>query len=107
MEERFRDIRRFFADRTFNPYSNVLFGEGGAGAFSDGKLNTRTRNAFHRLSSGHGRVQTLSGKFLFAKPHVGTDRPVLLLQKVRAEIISRGGELFSARISKTSMLQIK
>lgn len=95
VEERFRDIRRFFADRTFNPYSNVLFGEGGAGAFSDGKLNTRTRNAFSQAVLEDMAGFGLSREILsFAKPHVGTDRLVLLLQKVRAEIISRGGELF-------------
>ncbi|MCK9182836.1 MAG: FAD-dependent oxidoreductase, partial [Fibrobacteraceae bacterium] len=46
VEERFRDIRKFFVDRKFNAHSNILFGEGGAGAFSDGKLNTRSRNPF-------------------------------------------------------------
>ena len=94
VEERFRDIRRFFANRQFNAYSNVLFGEGGAGAFSDGKLNTRSRNLFSEavlkdmVTLGvHESVVT------FAKPHIGTDRLVLMLRKLRQEIADLGGKI--------------
>ena len=94
VEERFRDIRRFFVDRKFNAYSNVLFGEGGAGAFSDGKLNTRTRNLFVEQVL-HDMVDfgVDESVVTFAKPHIGTDRLVLLLRELRAEIERLGGKI--------------
>ena len=94
VEERFRDIRRFFVDRNFNAYSNVLFGEGGAGAFSDGKLNTRTRNLFVEQVL-HDMVDfgVDESVVTFAKPHIGTDRLVLLLRELRAEIAKLGGRI--------------
>lgn len=94
VEERFRDIRRFFVDRKFNAYSNVLFGEGGAGAFSDGKLNTRTRNLFVEQVL-HDMVDfgVDESVVTFAKPHIGTDRLVLLLRELRAEIARLGGKI--------------
>ena len=94
VEERFRDIRRFFVDRNFNAYSNVLFGEGGAGAFSDGKLNTRTRNLFVEQVL-HDMVDfgVDESVVTFAKPHIGTDRLVLLLRELRAEIARLGGKI--------------
>ena len=94
VEERFRDIRRFFVDRNFNAYSNVLFGEGGAGAFSDGKLNTRTRNLFVEQVL-HDMVDfgVDESVVTFAKPHIGTDRLVLLLRELRAEIAKLGGKI--------------
>lgn len=94
VEDRFRDIRRFFVDRKFNAYSNVLFGEGGAGAFSDGKLNTRTRNLFVEQVL-HDMVDfgVDESVVTFAKPHIGTDRLVLLLRELRAEIARLGGKI--------------
>ena len=94
VEERFRDIRKFFVDRKFNAYSNVLFGEGGAGAFSDGKLNTRTRNLFVEQVL-HDMVDfgVDESVVTFAKPHIGTDRLVLLLRELRAEIAKLGGRI--------------
>lgn len=92
VEERFRDIRRFFAERVFNEHSNVLFGEGGAGAFSDGKLNTRSRNAFSEaVLKDMVNFGVDESVVTFAKPHIGTDRLVLMLRKIRAEITRLGG----------------
>ena len=94
VEERFRDIRRFFAERKFNAHSNVLFGEGGAGAFSDGKLNTRTRNIFSEtVLRDMVEFGVDSHVVTFAKPHIGTDRLVLMLRKIRAEIARLGGKI--------------
>ena len=94
VEERFRDIRKFFVDRKFNAFSNVLFGEGGAGAFSDGKLNTRSRNLFSETvlkDMVHFGVD--ESVVTFAKPHIGTDRLVLMLRQIRAEIVRLGGKI--------------
>ena len=94
VEERFRDIRRFFADRKFNEHSNVLFGEGGAGAFSDGKLNTRSRNIFSEtVLRDMVDFGVDSHVVTFAKPHIGTDRLVLMLRQIRAEIARLGGKI--------------
>lgn len=109
VEERFRDIRRFFIDRKFNAYSNVLFGEGGAGAFSDGKLNTRTRNLFTEQVL-HDMVEfgVDESVVTFAKPHIGTDRLVLLLRKMRAEIERLGGKIhFSTALEDIEIRQGK
>lgn len=94
VEERFRDIRRFFVDRKFNAYSNVLYGEGGAGAFSDGKLNTRSRNLFSEaVLKDMVSFGVDESVVTFAKPHIGTDRLVLMLRKLRAEIARLGGKI--------------
>ncbi|SHG77282.1 hypothetical protein SAMN05720766_10470 [Fibrobacter sp. UWH9] len=94
VEERFRDIRRFFVDRKFNAYSNVLYGEGGAGAFSDGKLNTRSRNLFSEaVLKDMVSFGVDESVVTFAKPHIGTDRLVLMLRQLRAEIARLGGKI--------------
>ena len=89
--ERFKDIRKFFRDRIFNPHSNVLFGEGGAGAFSDGKLNTRTKNFFSKkvleIMVDCGMPKEI---LTFAKPHLGTDRLALLLKEMRKRLEASG-----------------
>ena len=94
VEERFRDIRRFFVDRKFNAHSNVLFGEGGAGAFSDGKLNTRSRNLFSEtVLKDMVQFGVDESVVTFAKPHIGTDKLVLMLRQIRAEIVKLGGKI--------------
>ena len=94
VEERFRDIRKFFVDRKFNAYSNVLFGEGGAGAFSDGKLNTRSRNLFSEtVLKDMVQFGVDESVVTFAKPHIGTDKLVLMLREIRAEIVRLGGQI--------------
>lgn len=94
VEERFRDIRRFFVNREFNAYSNVLYGEGGAGAFSDGKLNTRSRNLYSEaVLKDMVSFGVDESVVTFAKPHIGTDRLVLMLRQLRAEIARLGGKI--------------
>ena len=94
VEERFRDIRKFFVDRKFNAHSNVLFGEGGAGAFSDGKLNTRSRNLFSEtVLKDMVQFGVDESVVTFAKPHIGTDKLVLMLREIRSEIVRLGGHI--------------
>ena len=94
VEERFRDIRKFFVNRKFNAFSNVLFGEGGAGAFSDGKLNTRSRNLFSEtVLKDMVQFGVDESVVTFAKPHIGTDKLVLMLRQIRAEIVRLGGKI--------------
>jgi len=101
VENRARTVETFFADGTLNPDSNVQFGEGGAGAFSDGKLTTgikdpRCRQVLHTLCE-HGAPECILYQ---AHPHVGTDKLPLVVASIREEIISLGGEvLFGAKVT--------
>ena len=74
VEKRVEDVERFWTTGELKPQSNVQFGEGGAGAFSDGKLNTGTRDPRHRFILGelvaHGAPESILWD---ARPHVGTD----------------------------------
>ena len=87
-------IAAFRAGGAFDPECNVQFGEGGAGTFSDGKLNTGTHDA--RIGfvlaefAAHGAPEHITYD---AKPHIGTDVLVEVVQSLRREIIDRGGEV--------------
>lgn len=94
-------VDAFQAGGVLNPECNVQFGEGGAGTFSDGKLNTNTHDkrlktvmeTFYRHGAGE---QVLYD----AKPHIGTDVLINVVQSIRSEIISLGGEvLFNTKLS--------
>ncbi len=94
VEERQRDVEAFWETGRLNPDSNVQFGEGGAGTFSDGKLNTLVRD-----KEGRGRmVLETFVKFgapekicYDAKPHMGTDVLCGVVKAMRQEIIRLGG----------------
>ena len=87
-------IAAFRAGGAFDPECNVQFGEGGAGTFSDGKLNTGTHDA--RIGfvlaefAAHGAPEHIAYD---AKPHIGTDVLVEVVQSLRHEVIARGGEV--------------
>jgi uncharacterized protein len=72
---RFGDIRKFLKGNVFNPHSNILFGEGGAGTFSDGKLTCRTRTrfteAFLQELVASGAEEDIA---YLSHPHIGTDK---------------------------------
>lgn len=72
----------------------MQFGEGGAGAFSDGKLNTGTKDLRHGyILEEFVRFGASEDILVDAKPHVGTDKLYVVLQNLRREIIDRGGEV--------------
>ena len=94
VEERERDVERFLQTRILDTESNVQFGEGGAGAFSDGKLNSgthdpRTRQVLHELVAAGAPEEILWQ----AKPHIGTDRLPGAVRGLREAILSAGGEV--------------
>ncbi len=94
VEERQSDIARFRLSRRLDPDSNVQFGEGGAGAFSDGKLNTgigdvRCRQVLHTLFAAGAPEEILWQ----AKPHIGTDRLPAVVFGLRRAIREAGGEV--------------
>lgn len=91
---RIRDVERFWQEGVLNPSSNVPFGEGGAGTFSDGKLNTLVRDP---LGRNRFVLETFvqngadSSILYVNKPHIGTDRLIQVVSSLRKEIIRLGG----------------
>ena len=87
-------VEAFRRGGALDPESNVQFGEGGAGTFSDGKLNTGThdRRMFWVLRefAAHGAPESVT---FDAKPHIGTDVLIGVVQSIRREIIALGGEV--------------
>ncbi len=87
-------VDAFRAGGKLNTESNVQFGEGGAGTFSDGKLNTGTHDKrmgfVLREFAAHGAPESI---VYDAKPHIGTDILIEVVQNIRREIISLGGEV--------------
>ncbi len=98
--QRSKDVERFFAAGELNCESNVQFGEGGAGTFSDGKLTTGTRDVRQRyIMEEFCRAGAPEDILTLAKPHIGTDRLVGVVAALRKDIIAAGGEvLFGARL---------
>ena len=104
VDEREKDVYNFFKTGKLDKYSNVQFGEGGAGTFSDGKLNTNTNNF---------RIQKVYDELILAgadpkinymsKPHIGTDKLIEIMRKIRHKIESLGGEYrFSTKLIKVN-----
>ena len=87
-------VEHFFATGELDTKSNVQFGEGGAGTFSDGKLNTGVNNPrIHWILSQFVRFGARDNILYDAKPHVGTDVLLTVVQNLRARIIKLGGEV--------------
>lgn len=107
-EERRRDVEAFWATGVLKPDSNVQFGEGGAGTFSDGKLNTlikdksgRSREVLRIFAEAGAPEEILYD----AKPHIGTDILIKVVANLRRRIIEFGGEV--RYTSKVTDLMIK
>ncbi len=94
VERRKADVERFWQTGELDLNSNVQYGEGGAGAFSDGKLNTGTKDLRHRFILetlvAHGAPESI---LMDAKPHVGTDYLHRALTSLRRELISLGCDI--------------
>ena len=107
VDQRHADIQRFWSTGVLDKVSNVQFGEGGAGTFSDGKLTTRSNDAF---------VDEVLETFIQAgapeeirylhKPHIGTDLLRGIVKNIRQEICRLGGEVrFEAQVTDLELLQ--
>ena len=103
VEDRIKDVEAFWETGKLNEESNVSFGEGGAGTFSDGKLNTGNKDrdglysfvfeTFHRFGAKENICYD-------AKPHIGTDVLMDVMKNMRNNIISKGGEiLFNSKLT--------
>ena len=94
VERRTEDVERFWSTGALDTVSNVQFGEGGAGAFSDGKLNTGTKDIRHRfILEQLVRCGAPEDILIDAKPHVGTDYLHVALKNLRAELLSLGADI--------------
>lgn len=94
VEERMKDVEAFWEAGFLNPESNVQFGEGGAGTFSDGKLTTgikdfRIRKVLEEFHK-HGAPKEI---LYYSKPHVGTDNLSKMVASIRSEIRKLGSEV--------------
>ena len=99
--ERRKKVDAFWNGGALDPESNVQFGEGGAGTFSDGKLNTGTKNERGRWVLEQLVRFGAQEEILYdAKPHVGTDVLFSVVQNLREQVIALGGEVrFGARLT--------
>jgi len=95
IEERSIDVLRFIKEGILDPESNIQFGEGGAGSYSDGKLFSRINNSIYA-----NRVLDTFIKFgapvetgYIRKPHLGTDVLCRIVRNIRCFILERGGEI--------------
>lgn len=105
VERRTADVERFWSTGELDLQSNVQFGEGGAGAFSDGKLNTGTRDLCHRyILEELVRCGAPESILYDAKPHVGTDYLHLALVNLRRELETLGCDIrFGHRLTGLSL----
>jgi uncharacterized FAD-dependent dehydrogenase len=103
VRERTQDTWGLWRKNTLNPESNVQFGEGGAGTFSDGKLWSQVKDPkFYGRKVLHEFVKAGAPEEILyvAKPHIGTFRLVGVVEKMRQEIIALGGEIrFSQKVT--------
>ena len=96
MEQRIRDVERFWRTGELNAGSNIQFGEGGAGTFSDGKLTSNVKDRFGRIGKvldefvGAGAPEDIRYENL---PHIGTDRLRTVIVSLREKLLACGGEV--------------
>lgn len=94
VEQRMQDVEAFWKTGVLNLNSNVQFGEGGAGTFSDGKLNTLIRDPdgkIHFVLNEFVKAGADPSILYYYKPHIGTDVLVSVVRHIRQEIESLGG----------------
>ena len=103
VEKRKRDLAAIPHTQTIDPESNYCFGEGGAGAFSDGKLYTRSkkRGSVEKILNVFCQHGASAAILADAHPHIGTDRLPLVISNMRKRIIGCGGEVhFQTRMTR-------
>lgn len=103
VDSRLKTVEAFWQGKPLNPSSNVQFGEGGAGTFSDGKLNTMVKDRegymkeVYRIFIENGADESI---LYINKPHIGTDKLKNIVKSIREKIIELGGEVrFSAQVT--------
>lgn len=102
VDSRRRDMARIARENIVDPDSNYCFGEGGAGAYSDGKLYTRSkkRGSVDKILSVFHRHGASADILVDAHPHIGTDKLPVVIKAMRNTIIEHGGKVhFSTRMT--------
>ncbi|MFA5780594.1 MAG: dehydrogenase [Elusimicrobiota bacterium] len=96
IEERSVDVQRFIKERILNPESNIQFGEGGAGSYSDGKLFSRIKNTkyINRVLETFIKFGAPEEIGYVGRPHLGTDVLCGIVKNIRNYILERGGEIY-------------
>ncbi|MBE6037957.1 MAG: hypothetical protein E7218_01970 [Anaerofustis stercorihominis] len=95
MQERAEDVNLFWNGGELDEESNVQFGLGGAGAFSDGKLNSRIKSPYTRYVAG--RLVNFGAKYetmYSAKPHLGTDKIRIIVSDIKAYLEEKGVDFY-------------
>lgn len=102
IEDREIQVKELFKNRILNQECNVQFGEGGAGTFSDGKLNTGTKDPrIKKVFEEFVRAGAPKEIMYETKPHIGTDNLPTVVKNIRKKIISLGGEVhFNAKMTE-------
>lgn len=94
VDTRTKDVEAFWRERKLNQESNVQFGEGGAGTFSDGKLTSGTKDKRSRKALAEFVAAGAPQEIMYAyKPHIGTDILKTVVKNIRETIINLGGEV--------------
>lgn len=102
IEERDVDVQAFIRNRILNPESNIQFGEGGAGSYSDGKLFSRVNNSKYANKVLETFVKFGAPEEILhiRKPHLGTDVLCRIVRNMRDSILAQGGEIhYSSRMT--------
>lgn len=102
VDSRRKDMADIARSNRVNPDSNYCFGEGGAGAYSDGKLYTRSkkRGSVDKILTVFNQFGAQDDILIDAHPHIGTDRLPEVIKNMRRQIIASGGEVhFSSRVT--------
>ena len=95
VEDRQKDVNNFLSNGKLNIYSNVQFGEGGAGTFSDGKLTTGISNPLcQKVLKEFVNFGAPKEILYLHKPHIGTDNLINIIRNMRNYIISKGGKFY-------------
>jgi uncharacterized protein len=106
VEKRREQVSHFWQTGELDTQSNVQFGEGGAGTFSDGKLNTGTKDSRARKVMEEFVAAGAPPEILYlAKPHIGTDRLGSTVKNIRELIISLGGEVYFETLLQNIMIK--
>ncbi len=104
VRQRTKDTWGLWRDRKLNTESNVQFGEGGAGTFSDGKLYSQVKDKRHlsrKVLAEFVKAGAPEEILMVNKPHIGTFKLVKMVESMRAEIVSLGGEIrFEQKVEK-------
>jgi uncharacterized FAD-dependent dehydrogenase len=107
VRERTKDTWGLWRKRELQPESNVQFGEGGAGTFSDGKLYSQVKDPKHygrKVLTEFVKADAPPEILYVSKPHIGTFRLVKMIEQMRASIIELGGEFrFESRVDNLNI----